>query len=93
MENAKILRIPLYNLYYLESITDDNLFGPNFVEHFRKKHEREKRFRIFNALIWAKENPSYDFKDLLPDLRFNNEEILIYLDKLYNVMLQNNLND
>lgn len=92
MERTQInrLRIPLYKLYYVSSI-DSIEYDDDFITTFRELYEQHEIDSIGKSLKWAKANINYDFKELLPNMRFNNKEIYQYLLKLYEFMKNNNL--
>lgn len=85
-EHEKYLRIPLYKLYYIKGSLDEFDFKENFMADFKREYNLEQIHHIYHAVHWAFENPNYNFRELLPDLRFTNEEIYRYLTKLKDIM-------
>jgi hypothetical protein len=82
------IRIPIYELYYIEQTTDFK--GSRFLNvNYYKNYESETIVGIFQQLEWAVENPTYDFASLLPNLTFNNEEIYEFLLNIHSFMNDN----
>ena len=88
-ELIKVLRVPLYKLYYVDNI--ENFVGLNKVEldSLRRDCSQERIKEIINSLKWAVENPAFDFQSLLPNLPQKNELIYKYLCRLYEQLSSN----
>jgi hypothetical protein len=81
MANINFLRIPLYKLYYIDNVYD-YVIDDQFIKAYSKAYSEQERGSILEALEWASVNADYDFKSLLPDIKFTNEEIYFYLTYL-----------
>ena len=81
-DEAKYLRISLYKLYYFDNL--DDFTGLSEVELISLKQEYSESdiAWIVKSVGWAIKNPKFDFFSLLPNLKFNNNEIYKYLCKL-----------
>jgi len=82
------LRYPLYNLYYLEDIS--NFCGLSDQEYsaFTDEYEESLRSEILNALKWVSEHPGVDLTNILPDIPFSNSDIHLYVGKILNSFVQ-----
>ncbi|TXF79492.1 hypothetical protein [Chryseobacterium sp.] len=78
------LMIPIYELYSIQEL-DEVTFDRSVAEYLKDQRSLKDRKKIYSALEWAKENPNYDFKDIMKDapvsheLSFSNSEISDYL--------------
>lgn len=78
------LMIPIFALYNFESIknVELKLDDAEYLNNFYTLNERKN---IEQALLWAKENPNFDFKGIMKEdpvahkLKFSNKEIFKYL--------------
>jgi len=84
------LAIPMYGLHYIDSIEEVNYKNED-VALFKRDYSLEKRKRIFQSLEWAMKKPDIDFNNIKPysSDRFSNDEIYIYLKKVYIFMKDN----
>lgn len=82
------IRIPLYDLYYIDNMGD--IKNSNFLNiDYYKHYDLEIIKGIFQQLEWSVKNPNYDFSLLLPDLPFNNKDIYEFLVNIHSFMLKN----
>ncbi|MFY0483074.1 hypothetical protein ACI6PS_10740 [Flavobacterium sp. PLA-1-15] len=78
------LMIPMFALYNFESIKNIELKLDD-AEYLKNFYTLNERQNIGQALLWAKENPSFDFKGIMKEapvthkLKFSNKEIFKYL--------------
>lgn len=72
----KYLRLLMYELYY---ITDVESFSFNPQKYPDSTDWKE----CIAALQWSMENTDYDYRKLLPNLRFSNAEIALFLSFLH----------
>ncbi|MFZ6643248.1 hypothetical protein ACO0LL_26240 [Undibacterium sp. TC4M20W] len=80
--NINFLRIPIYNLYYIDDVADFAGLSVEDSRSLQEVYDEEELKGIFEALAWAIKNPEYDFLSLLPNLRHSNEDIYLYLCKI-----------
>lgn len=82
MVELKYLRIPLYGLYRIDNI--EEYYGLNYEQWDNAKDEytTDELSGIVSALTWAVDNRAYDFKAILPNLPYDNEEIYRFLTKM-----------
>lgn len=84
MKNKFFLTIPISFLYNVELIQEMKL-DLIMSNTLKNGYNLEDRLSIFNALIWAEQNPNHPFKDVMKDtpilgeLNFKNSEIYTYL--------------
>ncbi|QCE42987.1 hypothetical protein [Psychroserpens sp. NJDZ02] len=87
------LTIPMYVLHYIDSMEDLNekIEKINFL---KKEYPLDDRKNIFASLEWAMDNKDYNFLSLMSyaNDRFSNNDIFQYLNKLYILFKQRNLN-
>ena len=87
------LRIPLSNLWDAPNIRewvekkDDTEFGPRMLRWFCR-YEPDERLAIRTQMEWALQNPTYDFKNILINVKTSNEDILFYFGFLLNLIEQ-----
>ncbi len=78
------LKIPIFVLYNFQYLNDINF---NVIESnaMKDRYNLEERSKIHEDLVWAENNPNYDFKSIMNDapvvgkLSFSNKEIYNYL--------------
>jgi hypothetical protein len=95
MENLgplNFLRIPLSNLWDAPDIRQrieqaDSEFGPRMLRWYCR-YEPENRAAIRAQLEWALQNPAYDFKNILINVKTTNEDILFYFAFLLELIKQ-----
>lgn len=75
----KVLRTPLYWLYSIRDLERYEGFMPSRVSEWLESRPVERNAALLSALRWAAENPDFDFRSLLPDLKPSNAEIAVYL--------------
>ena len=100
MENLgplNFLRIPLGNMWDFpnirEKIEQDHAeFGAILLEWFCD-YEPDECLAMRTQLEWALQNPTYDFKNMLVDIKTSNEDILFYFDFLLNLIKQDGCPD
>jgi hypothetical protein len=73
------LRIPLYKLFYIDDIEEfEGLSDPELIQ-LNSAYALDEIEEIRNALKWGTNNPNYDFKSILPGIKFNNQSIYKYI--------------
>ena len=82
-KKQKYLRIPLYKLYYIDDINQFNGLSVSELNQLEHDYTEQELEDITNALIWAKENPEFDFSSLLPGLRHSNNDIKEYINIIF----------
>jgi len=80
--NIYYLRIPIGYLHDIDDLSNFPGFKKSGLEYFISGYETLEINEIIEALKWAKENPSYDFSSMLPDIKHSNKDIYKYLCKL-----------
>ncbi|OGV47730.1 MAG: hypothetical protein A2X49_01820 [Lentisphaerae bacterium GWF2_52_8] len=83
------LRFPLYALYYVDDVKDFPKLSERVVVKFTKDYPKEQLENIKTAIHWGVNNPDYNFNSLLPNIPYNNQEILKYfeiLDKQFSAL-------
>lgn len=81
MENeiVKFLRIPLYKLYYIDTLDDYSGLTDSEIQVFCSEYSESVANNILRALEWGVNNPNYNFSSLLPNLKFSNKDIYRYI--------------
>lgn len=82
-EIIKWLRIPLYKLYYIEDLSQFEGLNEQELMQWKDQYNVEEQRSIVKALGWAVNNPHYDYRSLLPNLRQSNSSIHQYIYKVY----------
>jgi hypothetical protein len=77
--NINYLRIPLYKLYYMESVDSYSGLTSDELIALKRKYPEEDVSGIVKAVEWAVENKDYDFSSMLPNLTHSNKDIYHYL--------------
>lgn len=78
------LMVPMFALYNFQSVKDIE-FKLDDAEYLKDFYNLDERKDIQQALVWAKENPNFDFKEIMKEaptphkLRFSNKEVFKYL--------------
>jgi len=84
MKNKLFLTIPISFLYNVESI-EEMILDLRMSNSLKDGYNLDERLNIYDALLWAEQNPNYQFKDIMKDspvigqLNFENQEIHNYL--------------
>lgn len=84
MKNKIFLTIPIRFLYNVESIEEVKL-DLRMSDSIKDWYSLDERLNIFNALVWAEQNPNYQFIDIMKDapviggLKYENLDIYTYL--------------
>lgn len=65
----------------------DIVFNAIIAERMKDRESLEKRKNEYEGLVWASQNPSFDFRTLIPDddnykIHFSKEEVFNLLMKL-----------
>lgn len=81
--NTSYLRIPMSMLYDIGDIEKFSGLDKENVEQLPKEYSNEELAGIFAALSFAKKNPDFDFKGLLPDISYSNHQIYDFLKKIH----------
>jgi hypothetical protein len=93
MENLgelNILRIPLSNLWDVPAIRqklEEN--SPEFVQWHQQwycRYPEKARTDMLKQLLWALENPTYNFQQILKNVTTPNEDILLYFNFLVRIL-------
>jgi len=77
--NINYLRIPIAYLFDIDSLHNFTEFKESSLEYFANGYEEIELKEIIEALRWAKEHPEHDFSSMLPDIKYNNNEVYDYL--------------
>lgn len=76
--------IPMWPLYNVSSI-NDIVFDINLSEYIKRGYNLKKRKDIYESLVWANDNPNYNFVDIMQDapsvrkIKFKKDEIYRHL--------------
>lgn len=86
------LRIPLSSLWDAPNMRQrieqaDAEFGPRMLRWYCR-YEPEARQSIRTQLEWALQNPTYDFRNILINVKTSNEDILFYFTYLLGLIEQ-----
>lgn len=87
----KLLMIPLWPLYNMESLEDIN-YDNQLADYLKDGYKLEARKDIYNSLVWAKQNPNYNFLDIMKNapnrnvIKFKNNEVYTHLIKFKEFM-------
>lgn len=85
------LQIPIFPLYNAESIVSIR-FSDDDAAFLESGYTLEERKQIHEALVWAKDNPDFEFESIMDKapsvgkLSFSNADIYIYLMKFKTFM-------
>lgn len=91
------LIIPMFALYNFKNIKDIVLTS-NDAEYLKDFYDLKHLKDIYNALIWAKENPNFYFKGIMKDapvshrLKFSNRDVYKYLID-FKIFMENEKNE
>jgi len=92
-EYIKYLDAPLYSLYYVDDVYDENIYARINIKWLHGNESEDILEKMLISLDWAKENPMYDFKSILLGLgytrkkgEYNNEEIYYFLRRMSEVI-------
>jgi hypothetical protein len=80
--NLNFLRIPMSMLY---DIAQPEVFpglSPAQTERLTQEYTPDELAGILQALDYAQQNPTYDFKALMPDLPHGNVQISEFLKRM-----------
>ena len=80
--NLNFLRIPMSMLY---DIAQPEVFlglSPAQTERLTQEYTSDELAGILQALDYAQQNPTYDFKALMPDLPHGNVQISEFLKRM-----------
>ncbi len=77
--NINYLRIPIAYLFDINSLHDFTEFKRSSLEYFTNGYDESDLNGIIEALKWAVENPEHDFSSMLPNIKYNNNEVYGYL--------------
>ena len=85
-EIHKLLAIPAYGLYHIKTLEQSSEGGYlyDIVPDFKKQYNRDERQSIVRAIEEALANPDFDYKEILPDLPFEDEDIKTHLKATLN---------
>lgn len=78
-ELVRFLRIPLYNLLYIDDIGSFDGYNVNEILKIKNSYTNNEISNIVSALKWGVSNPEYDFSSLLPGLKHQNKLIYRYI--------------
>jgi len=82
VSNINFLKIPLHKLYYIEDLNSFTGLVNDELDSLKNEYDESEIKEIVKSVVWAKQNPNYDFSSLLPDLQYDNDEIYKYLCKI-----------
>jgi hypothetical protein len=77
----KLLAIPLYGLYHIESIEQSSEGGYSYdiIPKFAENYTPEQQSQITTAMETAIADPDIDLTKVFPNLRFDNDQIRTHL--------------
>lgn len=82
---------PIFGMYEINSL-EDAVFTIDSSEYLKDSNNLTDRKKIYESLVWAEQNPNYNFKSLMDnapvvkEFAFSNEEIYSYLLLFKNFM-------
>ena len=68
-------------LFHVKNIKEHPAFDEDSARNFKKKYTDDKILRICDGLKWALENRNFNFKEVFPNMKFSNEDILLFFEK------------
>lgn len=85
---------PLYYLYYIDDIYDENIYKEINIEFMQGEEQTDEPiYKILLSLEWAKNNPNYNFKSILAKLgsgraqgEYTNDDIYFFLNRMYDLV-------
>lgn len=80
--NSAFLRIPMYMLNDMKRIDEFSGVPAEKVHLLREHYTPDEVHSLLEALRYAEIHPEFDFRALMPDLRFTNAEIHRFLCKV-----------
>jgi hypothetical protein len=81
--DIEYLRIPMSMLLVINDIEAFKGLEKENVDLLTQEYSEEELGGIVCALIFAKNNPTYDFKKLLPNVPFSSRQIAVFLEKIH----------
>ncbi|MBW8830205.1 MAG: hypothetical protein JF606_12360 [Burkholderiales bacterium] len=76
---AAYLNIPLYLLAHVRDIDAFPGLSPDQLARLPQEYEQEELAKIMEALQFAKSHPDFDFRSLVGNVPFTNEQIHRFL--------------
>lgn len=70
----------LYEMHRAKDFSDDASYV-DLDQYLANILDEDKKQQYRTALLWAEENPDFDFASILPGIRKTNPEIRVYLAK------------
>ena len=90
--NLTYIRIPLHKLNYVNNIEEAMNFTQEFEAGYKSIYDLETRSNIFEQLEWARKNREYDLARFAKlEGKYTNEQILKYVDCIYDFLLERKL--
>lgn len=80
-EAPSILQIPLYGLYYIDSIPSEPMTKAQ-LERMHQVYSADKMQQIVEGLRWAVAHEDFRFATMLPGLKFSDQDAHKYLVNL-----------
>lgn len=75
----------MYNLYYLNDLDSIDFFN-TIVDKLKYNRTGQEIEMFIKALEWAIKHKEYSFKEILPNIRFSNTEILLFMQRFLDVL-------
>lgn len=82
------LRSIMYELFYLDDIDRFVGLDPDAFARLQSIYPQDRIERFQVALGWAAECQDFDFRSLLPNLPFDNQQIATYLERFHRSLEQ-----
>ncbi|WP_316801670.1 hypothetical protein [Pedobacter nototheniae] len=80
---TETISLLLYSLHYIDDI-DSLVFNEEDIESFQERFSLEKRKKMLPELDYIMAlYPSFNFKTMISETKYSNEDILAYLNKLH----------
>lgn len=82
MNPPNFIRIPMFMLHHVKNVWEFSGLTKAEWEQAAMEYSKEELLGVTDAIRWAVRNKNYDFRSLLPDIDFENEEIHYFFCKL-----------
>jgi PleD family two-component response regulator len=75
----------LYNLYYLKDLDSSHFFNA-IADQLRYGRTGQEIEMFIKALEWAMEHKEYNFKEILPNIKISNAEMLPFMQRFLDAL-------
>ena len=80
--------IVLYKILHIRDLKSCPKFGIEAARRFREDYSPERIEKICSGILWAIDHENVDYKNILPGMRHENDEILWFFRKTLKEMAE-----